>query len=84
MVSLTCDEVVKDNPKFGPNFVGQFPNYKMVIASCPAGCYKPSRSPTLGIGIHPEESSVCIAALIDKSSTLYGGVIGVNILTGLP
>jgi len=55
----------------------------MVIAKCPAGCSLPSASPTIGIGIHPEESSVCRAAIIDRSLTIYGGVIGVNILTGL-
>jgi len=56
----------------------------MVIARCPAGCSKPSRSPTMGIGIHPEESSVCRAAIVDRAVTLYGGVIGVNILAGIP
>lgn len=83
MVELTCDEVVKDNPKFGPKFVGQFPNYKLIIAKCPTGCYGPSNSPTMGKGIHPEESSVCRAAILDRSVPLYGGVIGVNILTGI-
>jgi len=37
-------------------------------------------SPTMGMGIHPEESSVCRAAIVDKSLPLYGGVIGINIL----
>jgi len=83
LVTLTCDEVVKDNPKFGPNFVGNSPNYKLVIAKCPSGCYKPSSTPTLGMGIHPEESSICRAAIVDRSIPLYGGIIGVNILTGL-
>jgi len=83
MVELTCDEVVKDNPKFGPKFVGQFPNYKLIIAKCPTGCSGPSNSPTMGKGIHPEESSVCRAAIIDRSMPLFGGVIGINILTGI-
>jgi len=46
-------------------------------------CWKPGTSKIYGEGIHPEESSICRAALIDRAIPLVGGVIGISALTGL-
>jgi hypothetical protein len=37
----------------------------------------------IGLGIHPEESPICINALVDRALSFYGGVISVNIYKGL-
>ncbi len=36
-----------------------------------------------GYNIHPEESSICKAAIIDNAMPLIGGVVGIGIGVGL-
>jgi len=56
----------------------------MKIGKCPAGCWIPHESSLVyGVGIHPEESSICRSAIVDKAIPLVGGIIGINILTGM-
>jgi len=52
MIELSCDEVVFENPKFGPTFSGK-PNYDFFIAKCPKDCSIDGSAPVYGIGIHP-------------------------------
>ena len=46
--------------------------------ACKQGCLNPT-----GIGIHPEEASVCAAAFIDQSIPFEGGLVGIGIAKGL-
>jgi len=56
----------------------------MKIAKCPGDCYKPHDDASVyGWAIHPEDSSICMSALVDRSIPYVGGIIGINILTGL-
>jgi len=64
MLMFECDSVVKENADFGPAVIGT-PNYALLIGKCPAGCYDKGDSKVLGIGIHPEESSICKSAIYD-------------------
>jgi len=64
MLNLNCDTIVKDNADFGPAVIG-VPNYALLIGKCPNGCEEIGDSKVLGIGIHPEESSICKSAIYD-------------------
>lgn len=37
MIILSCDDVVKDNDRFGPKF-SRNTNFEMIIAICPTNC----------------------------------------------
>lgn len=75
---------MKDMEIFGGKTVVNSTNYKMVIAKCPHDCHIAIEgSEVFGYGIHPEESSICMSALVDRSIPFHGGVIGINVLTGL-
>jgi hypothetical protein len=67
MITLSCLDKVAGNPLFGPNLIIKTPNFKLVIAKCPTGCYKPSKVGVYGTGIHTEDSSICQAAIVDGS-----------------
>jgi len=82
MLNFDCDTIVQDNADFGPPVIGT-PNYALLIGKCPTGCDKLGDSSVLGIGIHPEESSICKSAIYDQSMPWHGGVIGVGIQSGL-
>jgi hypothetical protein len=75
--------MVKNNEAFGPTFAGDTPNYRLVIATCPPGCHKTGTIKMFGKAIHPQESSICKAAIADNSVPFFGGVIGVGISKGL-
>lgn len=79
---ISCTETVKDNPIFGPNYVTNNVNYSMHLIECPYNCMK-LQSKIYGIGIHPEESPICLSAIVDKVLPFYGGLITVNINKGL-
>jgi len=38
LLDLECDEIMKDNSKFGPKFIGKS-NYELYIVKCPNNCY---------------------------------------------
>lgn len=82
MLNFDCDTIVQDNADFGPPVIGT-PNYALLIGKCPSGCEELGDSKVLGIGIHPEESSICKSAIYDQSMPWHGGVIGVGIQPGL-
>jgi len=84
MIELSCTQKMKDLEVFGGKTMVNTTNYKMVIAKCPSDCHVPAEgSDVFGYGIHPEESSICMSALVDRSIPFHGGVIGINVLTGL-
>jgi len=81
---------------YGEIQTNEFPNYKQLLARCPMHCN--IRDPktitkadkktgmtnkTLeGTGIHPYDSSICVAALIDYAMPVNGGVIAVALAPG--
>ena len=84
MLELTCDDKIKDNEDFGPKYGNKLINFESFIAVCPKDCWKPGSSPIFGVGVHPEESSICRSAIVDHSMPFFGGVIGVGVMHGLP
>ena len=83
MIKLACTDVVKDNDIFGPNYVGTNVNFFKVYAECPSNCHL-IKTRAIGLGIHPEESPICINALVDRAMSFYGGLILISIYRGLP
>jgi len=84
MIELSCDAKLKDDIRFGGTYAVNTTNYVMKIVKCPNDCYKPNENGNVyGYGIHPQESSICMSALTDRSMPFHGGVIGVNVLSGL-
>lgn len=55
----------------------------MYLASCPNDCMR-TQLKAVGLGIHPEESPICINAMVDRAISFYGGIIAVSIYKGLP
>ena len=49
---------------------------------CPFNCMREERS-ALGMGIHPENSSICMSAIVDGASSFFGGLLIVSIQNGL-
>jgi hypothetical protein len=82
VIKLSCTDVLKENENFGPTYVGSNVNYMMFFAECPSDCMR-IQMRAVGLGIHPEESPICINALIDRAISFYGGLITVNIFKGL-
>jgi len=82
MLEFTCDSVVAGNADFGPPTAGK-PNYVLMIGSCPGNCHEKGDHKVFGMGIHPEMSSICKAAIYDRSMPISGGVIGVGIQPGI-
>lgn len=81
MITLTCDDVVSNNEKFGPKYT-KLVNFEMIIAVCPTGCIK-SETNVYGLGIHPAESGICKSAIVDRAMPETGGIIGIGITHGL-
>jgi hypothetical protein len=75
MIILTCDDIVRNNERFGPKYT-KFINFEMIIAVCPPGCAK-SETNVFGLGIHPDESGICKSAIVDRAMPETGGVIGI-------
>ena len=53
MISLGCDDVLKDNDKFGGTFQDNRANHQLYIVQCPTGCSSNGESIAMGLGIHP-------------------------------
>lgn len=83
LITLGCDDIIKGNDNFGPSYSNNVPNFELIIAKCPAGCYKSGTVGVIGLSIHNEESSVCKSAIVDNASPFSGGVIGVGIVQGI-
>lgn len=83
MIQASCDTVVKNNKDFGPNYATSSVNFLSVLVQCPNDCYKSGTSLIFGVGIHPQESSICKSAIVDKALPLTGGIIGLTIVDGL-
>lgn len=72
ILQLSCDTVIKNNKDFGPRYSSNMVNFLTKIAICPSDCFKIGESKIFGLGIHPEESSICKSAIIDRSMPLLG------------
>ncbi|MCQ2815708.1 MAG: hypothetical protein MJ252_00430 [archaeon] len=85
LIKLSCYDTLKDNDNFGPIYGGEdnYVNYMSFLAECPSDCLFKPAAPTYGVGIHPEESSICSSAIVDRASSIYGGIISININKGL-
>jgi LCCL domain/Scavenger receptor cysteine-rich domain len=53
-----------------------------ILARCPANCHR-SQGQVYGTGIHPDNSPICLSALVDKAVSEYGGIISISIFPGL-
>ena len=85
IIKLSCYDVLKDNDNFGPIYYNNV-NYENYLIECPFNCLSTANAfvPVVyGIGIHPEESPICLSAIIDNASSLYGGIISLNVQNGL-
>jgi hypothetical protein len=82
IIKLSCTDILKDNENFGPTYMTDNVNYMMFFAECPSDCMR-IQMRAVGMGIHPEESPICINALVDRAISFYGGIITVNIFKGL-
>ena len=86
LVDLKCDQKMENpsvsNQIFGPEYPTNQPNYLNVLARCPANCHK-LKSKVLGLGIHPSNTPICMAALVDNAISFYGGIINISVLPGL-
>lgn len=78
MLLLDCDSLIKGNSAFGPKTIGK-PNYELYIAKCPMNCHSEGSEKVFGLGIHPNDASICKSAIYDNSMPLMGGVIGIGI-----
>ena len=86
IIKLSCYDILKDNDNFGPLYYHNNVNYDNYLIECPFNCLLSSTTfiPVVyGIGIHPEESPICLSAIIDNASSIYGGVISLSIQNGL-
>ena len=83
LLELGCEDKIKDNDNFGPKYGTKQINFESFIAICPKDCWKPGSAPVFGVGIHPEEASICRSAIVDRSMPYIGGVIGIGISHGL-
>ena len=82
-IKLSCTDKLKDNENFGPNYMTKNVNYDVFYAKCPSNCMKnPERA--IGMGIHPENSPICINAIVDRAMSFYGGLIAISIFQGMP
>ena len=83
MLKLTCTQELvnpdEDTNLFGPEGAV---NFFSILASCPIGCDKYSNV-VYGVGIHPEKTPICLAAIVDKAMPPTGGLIAINIFPKL-
>jgi hypothetical protein len=87
IIKLTCEQKLENpsrtNLLFGPEYPTSFPNYMNVLARCPGHCHL-SKEKVYGLGIHPSSTPICIAAIVDNAVSIYGGIISISILPGMP
>jgi hypothetical protein len=83
IIELSCNDRVKDNDKFGPNYVTTLVNYAVYYARCPSNCMH-FQERSVGLGIHPEDSPICFNAIVGRAISFYGGIIAISIYPGLP
>ena len=57
-------------------------NHQLYLVKCPAGCEKYGESLPKGMGLHPDDASICKSAIIDNSVPVIGGIVGVATYIG--
>lgn len=87
LIELKCDTKLI-NPSavkqfYGPDYPTSTPNFLSVLGRCPADCHKYFTEKIVGVGLHPNTTPICMAALVDNSISYYGGIISISILPGL-
>ena len=50
---------------------------------CPANCDNTGETLPKGLGIHPDDSSICKSAIVDGALPVGGGVVGVGTYVGI-
>jgi hypothetical protein len=50
---------------------------------CPSGCDNTGDTKALGLGIHPEDASVCKSAIADGALSIVGGIVGIGTYVGI-
>ena len=86
LIKLSCNDILKGNENFGPVYSNNnnFVNYENFLAECPSDCLlKPSSQYTYGLAFHPEESPICLSAIVDRAVSFYGGIISISVYKGL-
>ena len=83
VIQLGCKDTLKGNDNFGPSYVTSNVNYMMFLVECRSDCIR-EKVRAVGMGIHPEESPICINALVDRAVSFYGGIIAISVFMGLP
>lgn len=58
-------------------------NHQLYLVKCPVNCDIFGESMVKGVGIHPEDSSICKSAIVDRAMPVLGGIVGVGIFIGL-
>lgn len=86
IIELSCDQKLvnpsADEIIFGPDYPTRNINYMKVLAFCPGDCHKRPGT-VFGVGIHPDQTPICLAALVDNAISLYGGIISISIFPGM-
>lgn len=86
VLDLECDQqMINPSPDqiiFGDNLPTANINYMNIIARCPANCHR-YVGIVVGMGIHPENTPICLAAMVDNAISEYGGIISLSIYPGL-
>ncbi len=58
-------------------------NHQLFLAFCPPGCANIGDSKAKGLGIHPDDASICKSALADGAVPNTGGVVGIGTYVGI-
>jgi len=73
---LTCDSTAEEIFYDFDKYMGGF-NYEMKFVKCPTLCWK-SMAKVTGLGIHPQKTPICAAAIVDNAMPFYGGVVAIS------
>ncbi len=82
ILDISCEQKLV-NPDaetnlFGPDYPTKNVNYLRILVRCPSNCFK-NKGEVYGYGIHPQNSPICLSAIVDNAMSLYGGIVSVSI-----
>lgn len=81
IIELTCEQNLmnpsSENQMWGADYAGGNANFGTRLVKCPLNCDKLT-APVFGVGIHPAKTNVCLAGIVDKAISPYGGLMAVN------
>lgn len=84
IINLRCDQLLEntEDANFGNDYPTSNVGYNMVLAKCPFNCAD-VEGVVYGVGIHPTKSPICQSAIVDKAVSIYGGIISINVFSGM-